>query len=139
MAPPTIQVPTSRPRGDARSGDVDDASRTLSQDSRNSADANDRFLYYSNDAMRLRALRLKEPPRRTSCAKKPSTERKTRLSFELHMSAMFPELYSRDGGASHSVTDILGHDDDGSEDDKAGVLRESLNDVTLTDFLFFEE
>ena len=79
----------------------DKISSSQSQDCQN--DAEDAFLHYSNDQVRMTTLMLKDdddedsqksveaPPRRRQRTGPAAVERKTRISFELHHSLVMEE------------------------------------------------
>ena len=59
--------------------------------------SDDPFLYYSNDIIRMKTLRLEEVPDEASSSAEEEDQqancfRKTRISFELHQSVFFDEI-----------------------------------------------
>lgn len=136
-----IQVPTFR--GESSVDDSgNDARSTLSQylPCTEAADkSDDRFLRYSNDEVRLRTLQLGDAPDANSdddSARRKPIRRKSRISFELHPSAMLEDelmdqLWGGDDDSLGSIKDFLGDE----ESDSAGIKRLSLRDVTQTDML----
>mmetsp|Transcript_23240 Transcript_23240/g.39733 ORF Transcript_23240/g.39733 Transcript_23240/m.39733 type:complete len:151 (-) Transcript_23240:60-512(-) len=54
-------------------------------------DKDDPFLYYSNDVIRMKALKLEEISD-TEAVDNTKTSRKSRISFELHPSVLFEDM-----------------------------------------------
>lgn len=87
--------------------------------------SDDPFLYYSNDDIRLKALKF-EDVSETNCSTKTGDERasrKTRISFELHPDVIFEGMLD---GILDDDEDIFGEIDydgeDGSESDLLAQL-----------------
>lgn len=100
------------------SNSIDDKSTTTAADK-----SEDPFLYYSDDTVRMHTLQLDGPAARTKKDTK-SARRQSRISFELHPSAIldFDEMELYD-------------DESGDIDGLAGALDFDLDDVTKTDML----
>eukprot|EP00581_Thalassiosira_minuscula_P005281 CAMPEP_0183742410 /NCGR_PEP_ID=MMETSP0737-20130205/64680_1 /TAXON_ID=385413 /ORGANISM="Thalassiosira miniscula, Strain CCMP1093" /LENGTH=117 /DNA_ID=CAMNT_0025977993 /DNA_START=475 /DNA_END=825 /DNA_ORIENTATION=+ len=54
--------------------------------------SDDPFLFYSNDDIRIKTLKLKEVSHKAKLADKANAQRKSRISFELHPSLIFEDM-----------------------------------------------
>eukprot|EP00581_Thalassiosira_minuscula_P009622 CAMPEP_0183708716 /NCGR_PEP_ID=MMETSP0737-20130205/4937_1 /TAXON_ID=385413 /ORGANISM="Thalassiosira miniscula, Strain CCMP1093" /LENGTH=95 /DNA_ID=CAMNT_0025936631 /DNA_START=1033 /DNA_END=1320 /DNA_ORIENTATION=- len=64
--------------------------------------SNDAFLYYSNDDIRMKTLKLEEVPE-TVGAIEIRVPRKTRISFELHPSVLLEDLMEEEDGDNEDI------------------------------------
>ena len=104
---------------------VDASSRTNSssqvQISEDELKQQDPFLFFSNDARRIRYLTGAPAQKFTANQHLPVVERKTRISFELHDSVILEEILSE-------LDEMNGENDDFIEEFLFGFLTNGEND-----------
>lgn len=89
----------------------------------------DAFLHYSNDSVRMRALKMQDANVERAAAdclqsKPRNQERKTRLSFELHPSLILDDLLDEMSGCNVGVSEHGLNHDLGGENGGGGTVTE---------------